>query len=51
MPLSLVHEISFLGSILQSLYKRIIKRELNKKLSSKVWFNYKVRLWISSKKK
>ena len=50
MPLSLAHAIPFLGGILEPLYKRILKGELDTKLSSKVWLNSTVVLCSRSKK-
>ena len=50
MPLSLVHAVPFLGSIFRPLYMRLLKGELDQKLSSKVWLNSTVVLCSRSKK-
>lgn len=50
MPLSLAHAVPFLGSILRPLYVKLLKTELDTKLSSKVWLNSTVVLCSSAKK-
>jgi len=50
MPLSLAHAIPFLGSILRPLYVKLLKTELDTKLSSKVWLNSTVVLCSRAKK-
>ena len=50
LPLSLAHAVPFLGSIFRPLYVRLLKAELDEKLSSKVWLNSTVVLCSRSKK-
>lgn len=50
MPLSLFHAVPFLGNIFRPLYKKLLKIELNKQLSNKVWLNSTVVLCCKSKK-
>ena len=50
MPLSLTHAVPFLGNIMRPLYAKLLKAELDEKLSSKVWLNSTVVLCSRSKK-
>ena len=50
MPLSLAHTVPFIGGILRPLYIRLLKSEINEKLSSNVWRNSTVVLCSRSNK-
>ena len=50
MPLSLIHSVPGIGSIMSPLYKRLLKRELSSKLSPDIWLNSTVVLCCFSKK-
>ncbi|MAU58547.1 MAG: hypothetical protein CMC33_02670 [Flavobacteriaceae bacterium] len=50
MPLSLIHSVPGIGSIMSPLYKRLLKRELSSKLSPDIWLNSTVVLCCFSNK-